>query len=159
MAQTQIKASVKQPTLPMLEKIFLGLIVLGLIVAGYLTWTHFADAPVICTPGGGCDTVNKSAYAYFPPSWGVPVALVGLVGYIAIAGMWFMRWQNPTLRSKLDMGLFIATLVGVIFSGYLTAMELFVIHAICWWCVTSAVVITVMFGITVVKLWNGAPDY
>ena len=53
------------------------------------------------------------------------------------------------------MVLFVAALGGLIFSAYLTAMELFVIHAICWWCVGSATIITLLFAITVARVWAG----
>lgn len=164
MTQTQSKSTAQvqfaaKSGLPTLEKIFLGLNILGLAIASYLSWTHLAAAPIICTPGGGCDAVNKSSYAYFPPDWGIPVAFIGLAGYIGMLALWLWRWRNPTLAGKLDMALFIATLVGFIFSGYLTAMELFVIHAVCWWCVASAIVVTVMFGIAAFKVWNAEPNF
>jgi uncharacterized membrane protein len=162
MAQTIKKpaAPVVQPRtvggIGRLDWAMLGLLVLGIGISGYLTWTHFADVPIICSADGGCDKVNKSSYAYFPPEWGVPVAIIGLVGYIGLLGMWAGRTLLPAWRGKIDVAVFVATLVGVIFSGYLTAMELFVIHAICWWCVGSALVITVLFALSVVKVWNAA---
>jgi len=108
-----------------------ALSVAGLLLSAYLTWTHLrGEAPVCVGGGGGCETVQTSRYAEF---LGVPVAMVGIAGY---AGLLF----SALLRGEVGVlsGLFFA-LVGVLFSGYLTWLELFVIRAICQWCVTSAV--------------------
>ena len=153
--QTELKAPAAN-----LDLIFIGLCLVGIGISGYLTWTHFTDTPIICTADQSCDTVNRSAYAYFPPNWGVPVAVLGLLGYLLIAGLGLARWRLPDrvgavqARGRLDLALFITTLGGVIFSAYLTAMELWVIHAICWWCVASALTVTCLFGIVLLRIWN-----
>jgi uncharacterized membrane protein len=138
---------------------FIVLTLIGIGVSGYLAWTHLTFTPIICTADLSCDTVNRSAYAYFPPNWGIPVSYVGLAGYIGLLGLGLGRWRVAAGRkgstARLDLSLFVATLIGVIFSVYLTAMELFVIHAICWWCVGSATIITLLFGIAVARVWVG----
>ncbi len=143
-----------------LDLIFIVVCVIGIGISSYLAWTHFTDTPIICTENQSCDTVNRSAYAYFPPNWGIPVSVLGLAGYLLMAGLGLARWRIAGLPdayrrlSRLDMGLFVATLGGVIFSGYLTAMELWVIHAICWWCVASAITITLLFIMAMIRVWN-----
>lgn len=104
--------------------------VVGILISAYITWTHVRGvAPVCMGIGGGCETVQTSRYAEI---LGIPVAALGLTGY---AGLLF----SALLRGEAGvfLGLFFA-LVGVFFSAYLTWLELFVIHAICQWCVSSA---------------------
>jgi uncharacterized membrane protein len=110
-----------------------GLVALaGVAVAGYLTWAHYADASVVCIADGDCETVQSSSYAEIA---GVPVALLGLVSYAAILGL--VVWNAPVAR------LAAATLafVGLLFSAYLLVVQLFVIDAVCTWCVINDVII------------------
>src|SRR5918999_5909918 len=109
-----------------------GLAVVGLLISAYLSWVHFIGvAPVCVGESGGCETVQTSSYATI---FGVPVAVMGLVGY---SGLLF----SALLRGEAGVYLaFLVALVGALFSAYLTYLEVFVIHAICEWCVASAVV-------------------
>jgi uncharacterized membrane protein len=104
----------------------------GVGVAGYLTWAHYAGADVVCLTSGGCETVQKSSYSEIA---GIPVALLGLISYGAIAIL--LVWDAATAR------LAAATLafVGLLFSGYLLVLQLFVIDAVCVWCVANDIVI------------------
>ncbi|HEX2911636.1 MAG TPA: vitamin K epoxide reductase family protein [Chloroflexia bacterium] len=146
-----------------LNPLFLILTVVGIIISSYLTYTHFSNSIIICTPDHSCDTVNQSIYAYFPPKSGIPVSLLGLIGYVILAGLQIARWRISRMavmdfntistRGRLDMVLFLGTLLGVVFSLYLTAMELWVIHAICWWCVGSAITISLLFILSVLRIW------
>jgi len=108
------------------------LAVLGFLISAYLTWTHFAGLAPICTGGGkGCETVQSSRYAVI---LGIPVALLGLVSYgglIVSAALWG--------EVGIYLG-FLISLIGTLFSSYLTYLEIFVIGALCQWCVASAVI-------------------
>jgi uncharacterized membrane protein len=104
----------------------------GVAVAGYLTWVHFDDAALVCVAGGGCETVQESEYAEIA---GVPVALLGLGTYVVLLGL--LIWDSVTARLAAS-GL---ALVGLLFSLYLLALQLFVIDAVCVWCVVNDVVI------------------
>ena len=118
--------------------------VVGLLLSAYLTWTHFSGVAPVCLVGsGGCETVQTSRYAAI---LGIPVATLGLVGY---AG----RLTSALLRDEVGvfLGLFVA-LVGAIFSAYLTWLELFVIHAICQYCVTSAILMVAALFLTAVRV-------
>ena len=107
-----------------------ALSVAGLLVSTYLTWTHLRGVAPVCVGGsGGCETVQASRYSEI---LGVPVAVLGLAGY---AGLLFSTLLET--EGGVFFGLFVA-LVGVLFSGYLTWLEVFVIGAICQWCVVSA---------------------
>ncbi len=107
----------------------------GAAVSGYLTAVHYAHRPVFCGGLSSCETVNTSAYAEV---LGVPVALLGLLAYLTIGGLAVLRgrfsWAAPALLT--------VAAAGTLYSGYLTWVELAVLHAVCLWCVTSAAIIT-----------------
>jgi uncharacterized membrane protein len=119
------------------------LAVAGIGVAGYLTWVHYADVSPICATGGGCETVQKSSYSEIG---GVPVAILGLGGYVAILAGLLLPGEATRLWTAA------LALVGAGFSAYLTYLELFVIDAICQWCVASAVIMGVLAVLAVVRL-------
>jgi uncharacterized membrane protein len=104
----------------------------GLGVAAYLTWAHYADSTVVCPVGGGCETVQESRYAEIA---GIPVALLGLVAYTAILSL--VVWDAPIARLATAS----ISLVGLLFSMYLLVVQLFVIDAICVWCLANDVVV------------------
>ena len=117
----------------------------GVFVSLYL-WLHKLGVIGVLQCGtGGCDTVQASPYADF---LGIPVALYGVVGYAALLVLSLAAAQQPDVP-RLDTALAILASLGFLFTGYLTALELFVIHAICRWCVASAAIIT---GIMVLSL-------
>ena len=116
----------------------------GLGIAGYLTWVHYAGLQPFCVGGGGgCERVQTSRWADLG---GVPVAVLGLAGYLAILA---------TLALPEDLGrsaaAFVA-LVGLGFSAWLTYVEIAKIHAICQWCVASAVLMTLLAVVSVTRL-------
>jgi len=126
--------------------IVLGVIGLGL--ASYLTYVHYAGIKPACTAGESCTKVQTSVYSKLA---GVPVALMGLIGYIAIlASLLAPESENSRLATMAF------TLIGFGFSAYLTYRELFSIHAICEWCASSAVVLTVMMILSVWRFLRGA---
>jgi len=129
----------------LLRRISIGLTVLGLLVAAYLTWTHYSHSSVQCIGGSNeCDVVQSSSYSSVA---GFPVALLGLLGYIAILGLLLAEEKGGRLAENAPLLLFGLTLIGVAYSAYLTYLELAVIHAICQYCVTSAIIMTILFGI------------
>jgi len=125
--------------------ICLGLV--GLCVASYLVYTHYRHINVACSLGNQCETVQKSAYSELA---GVPVALIGLIGYITILGLLFAP-QNDNTRAAL---LFVV-ITGFGFSMYLTYRELFTINAICEWCVSSATIMTLLAGLSITRFLRG----
>lgn len=115
-------------------RILLALLaVSGALISAYLTWTHLRGAVPVCVGGSsGCETVQTSRYSEV---LGVPVAALGLLAYAGLLSSAAIRGEAAAL-----LGLFVA-LVGALFSVYLTWIELFVIRAICQWCVVSALLI------------------
>lgn len=126
-------------------RVLLGVLaVAGLLMSAYLTWVHLLGLTPACLSGnGGCETVQSSRYAEI---LGVPVAALGMGGYAGLLLSAVLRDEGGAL-----LGLFV-TLVSVIFSAYLTYLELFVIYAICQWCVTSAALMTAAFILCVVRI-------
>jgi uncharacterized membrane protein len=104
----------------------------GVGVAGYLTWAHYADSAVVCVAGGSCEKVQESEYASIA---GVPVAVMGLAAYTAILSL--IAWDSPSARLSAAT----VALIGVLFSAYLLVLQLFVIDAICIWCLVNDVLI------------------
>jgi len=116
---------------------------LGLAVATYLTITHYqGDSPVCLAGGHGCETVQKSDYAELA---GIPVPILGLFGYLTV----LLAAALPGDPGRI-LGV-AAGLIGFGFSVYLTYLELFVIDAICQWCVASAVIMTFVFAVSLVR--------
>jgi uncharacterized membrane protein len=122
----------------------LVLAVLGIGIAGYLVYVHYADIDPVCNIAHGCHKVQTSEYAKLA---GVPVALLGLLGYIAVLGA-LLAPQGEAARMVAAL----VALVGFGFSMYLTYRELFTIDAICQWCVASAILMTGLAVVCAVRL-------
>jgi uncharacterized membrane protein len=115
----------------------------GAGIAGYLTYVHYAGLHPVCGISHGCETVQTSSYAYLA---GVPVALLGLLTYLPILVTVRRRGENALLTG------YVLTLIGFGFSLYLTYREVFTIHAICSWCVSSAIVFTLLFVLQTIRV-------
>jgi uncharacterized membrane protein len=120
-----------------------ALALVGLGVAAYLTYVHYEDIKPVCGLGGDCQKVQTSQWSELG---GVPVALVGLIGYALILASLFVPGEAGRLAAA-----FLA-LIGFAFSAYLTYRELFSIDAICPWCVVSACLMTLLAVLTATRL-------
>ena len=118
----------------------------GLLISAYLTWVHFARVAPVCVGGsGGCETVRSSRYATV---LGVPVSVLGLVGYTGLL-------LSAVVRGEVGVYLgFLIALVGTLFSVYLTYLEVFVIHAVCQWCVASAAIMVAALICAALAAWR-----
>jgi uncharacterized membrane protein len=124
------------------------LTVLGLGVASYLTYIHYAGIKPLCgRNGGGCEIVQTSEYSKLG---GVPVALIGLIGYVTILASLLAPEGERSRFATVGL-----TGVGFGFSAYLTYRELFSIHHICEWCVSSAVIVTVLMCLAIWRFLRG----
>jgi uncharacterized membrane protein len=132
-----------------LKRTMLVLTVIGLGIAIYLTYIHYAGIKPACTAGQSCVKVQTSQWSKVD---GVPVALLGLIGYLGILAGLLAPESEGSRLATLGM-----TIIGVGFSGYLTYRELFSIHAVCEWCATSAVIMTVLMGCSIVRYLGGPP--
>lgn len=130
-----------------LSRTMIGLTLLGLGVATYLTIAHYSGGTTICPLHGGCETVQHSKYSQLD---GVPVALIGLIGYVLILGVLLTPATETTRLIAV-----VLTVGGFGFSAYLTGRELFSIHAICPWCVSSAIIMTILACLAVWRFLRG----
>ncbi len=108
----------------------------GIGVALYLTTLHYGGGDALCTGVGDCEAVNQSAYATLGP---IPVAMLGCGAYVSMLAAVVAVWMRPALAGFATLAVFGVALVGALYSAYLTYVEIFVIDAVCPWCVTSAV--------------------
>jgi uncharacterized membrane protein len=115
----------------------------GVGIAGYLTYVHYAGLQPICGISHGCETVQTSRYANLA---GVPVALLGLIVYVVLLASQRLSGERALL------GGYALTLIAFAFSAYLTYREVFTIHAICTWCVSSAIVFTLLAIVGTVRI-------
>ena len=112
-------------------------------MSAYLTWVHYAGVEPVCTGISDCERVQSSEYSELA---GVPVALIGMLGYAAILA---------SLRGPLELTALLAYL-GLAFSAYLTWAELFRIEAICQWCVVSALLILAIAALATMRALRSA---
>jgi uncharacterized membrane protein len=122
--------------------------VVGLAIATYLTIVHYSGGEPVCAIAHGCATVQKSSYAELA---GVPVALLGLIGYVGILGS--LARDDESGRA-LTAGL---ALAGFGFSAWLTYLEVGRLHAICIWCVGSAICMTLLAILSTARMLAAPP--
>ena len=133
------------------DRLFIATLVvaiLGVLLAAYLTYVHYNGLKGLACIGGhnghsSCEQVQSSRYSFL---FGIPVALLGLISYIVILVSLFVRddYGRPVA--------FLFAVVGFGFSLYLTYREIFTLKEICEWCVTSAVLLTVLSVLTAIRL-------
>ena len=118
----------------------------GIALAAYLTYVHYKPAALICSIGGGCETVQHSKYATIV---GIPVAILGLAFWIA--ALVLVLWDSELART-LVLAL---ALIGVAFSIYLVVLQLVVIDATCTWCMLNDLVLAPLFLLlALARLWT-----
>jgi uncharacterized membrane protein len=123
-----------------IEWIYAALGALGAVIAAFLTSFHYSAgaAQRFCTQAAGCGSVNQSAYSQIH---GVPIAIFGLASYIVVVALALLAQGGWRYREWVPVATFGIALCGVLFSLYLSYLEVYVLHAICPWCVASAVVL------------------
>jgi uncharacterized membrane protein len=126
-----------------LRAVVASLALAGAGVAAYLVYARYTGTQLACSTGG-CETVQHSRYAVVA---GVPVAVIGLVGYVALLGTATVR---GAAAAALGVGF---AAIALLFSAYLLVAQVALIHAICQWCVTSDAIVTL---ISVAALWRYA---
>jgi len=126
------------------------LALVGLLVATYLWLYKIGVLGVLQCGTGSCESVQASRYAEL---FGLPVAFYGVAGYAALMALGLASLQ-PRFAADRRVAVLLAALatVGFAFSLYLTAIELFVLHEICRWCVASAVIATAIWVLSIPEL-------
>lgn len=131
------------------HRVSIGLAALGALVSIYMTVFKLTDNPGMCLGNGGCSIVNNSIYAEV---YGIPVAVIGVGGYLAILISLLLRGHSGFFQTNGTLIVFGLTLVGFLFTVYLIYVELALIHALCPFCVTSQVTMTILFIVSLVAL-------
>src|SRR4051812_49941217 len=121
----------------------------GLFISGYLYLYKIGKIGSLACGTGGCETVQLSSWSRFA---GLEVALIGVLGYAGLLALSLASLQVGESRPWLVRAMAIAAGLGVAFTVYLTYLELFVIHAICRWCVGSAAIIISIFIVALLEL-------
>jgi len=123
--------------------------VLGGLVSIYMTIFKLTENQSMCLGNGGCSVVNNSIYSEV---YGIPVSVIGILGYAALVAALLLAQQGPFMEDNGLLVIFGLALVGFLFSAYLVYVEIALIHALCPFCITSQVSITVIFVISVIRL-------
>jgi uncharacterized membrane protein len=123
-----------------------ALALMGIFVAGYLSYVEVSQSQAVCGPVGECNLVQQSPYARL---FGIlPVGVLGLVGYLAILILWAVQQYGDQRWQRLAaLGIGMLSFIGVVFSVYLTFLEPFIIGATCIWCITSALLMTMILWV------------
>lgn len=134
---------------------FLVLSIVGLSDATYLTIEHYKSLSVGCLAGNDCDRVLASVYSTIG---NIPVALLGFFYYLVIfasitAYFYFKQKNQPASEQILDFAVRF-TLIGFIASLWFVYLQLFVIHAICAYCMISAITSTTLFVLGLIQLYR-----
>ena len=127
-----------------------GLAILGVLVSIYMTIFKLTSNNAMCLGSGDCSTVNASKYSSI---YGVPVAFFGVLGYLAIVGVLLMQDRGGDFfKNNGILVLFGLVITGFLFTLYLVYLEIFVIKALCPFCITSQITMTILFIITIYRL-------
>ncbi len=155
-AITNITTKLKFVTLDWLQLLMIILALAGLGVSAYLMWGYTTPgASLACGGSHGCDTVKNSAYASLA---GIPLPILGLGAYLSLL-LLLVAQNQAVIRDKnwspyIALAIFGFSLIGVLYSAYLTYLELFVIYAICRWCVAAAIIMVTIFFLSIFNLRN-----
>jgi uncharacterized membrane protein len=122
---------------------------LGLLVSIYMTVYKLTNNNAMCLGNGGCSYVNASRYAAV---YGFPVAGIGMLGYLALMVVMLLESRSRFFEENGPILEFGMSLIGVLYSVFLTYLELYVIRHICPFCVTSAVAITLVFVVSTIRM-------
>lgn len=120
-----------------------ALALLGAAISSYLTYTYWSGGVPFCGGLGGCAKVEASPYAHIH---GIPVALLGLLSYLGLAGLGLWRWRVGGQMPLLVI-LALAT-SGTFFSAYLIYRQRYTIGAFCPWCLASALIMTAILALS-----------
>jgi uncharacterized membrane protein len=136
-----------EPAPPRTRMAIAVLSLLGVFVALYLSLYKWGVMGAVQCSIGGCETVQNSPWSMF---LGQPVAVWGLGAYLALLALAIVGLQPRFVEARwVALAIFGISAVGVLFSAYLTYLEAAVIHAWCQWCVVSAILITLIFLLSV----------
>ena len=121
----------------------------GLIDSLYLSWVKVSGKYALCGPIGDCESVNSSKYSEIA---GIPIAFLGVAAYLVILVVLFLEARSDFWKVNSPLLVFGISLTGVLYSAYLTYLEIAVIRAICPYCVVSAIVLVILLMLSVQRM-------
>lgn len=139
-----------------LRIISLGLSIIGALDSTYLSWVKVTHREAFCGGSGECATVANSSYSEI---FGIPIAFLGLAAYLAIIALHLLEPVSDFWKHNVPLLIFGMTLAGTIYSAYLTFLEIWVIYAICPYCVVSAIVMTALLVVALIRVWRGQTEF
>lgn len=128
---------------------------LGLLDSIYLTWLKFSGQYAFCGPIGNCESVNSSVYSEI---FGIPIALLGAGAYLTIVVLLFLERSGLFWREYSPLAIFGISLIGMLYSIYLTYVEIAILREICPYCVISAIILVVLLVLSSIRLYNTFRD-
>jgi uncharacterized membrane protein len=126
-----------------------ALVILGAADAAYLLIYKLTGNTRMCLGSGGCHDVNFSPYSEI---YGIPISLLGLLGLLAMLGVLLAERRLEVASEQGPLALFGMALVGAAYSTYLTYLEIYVIRAVCPFCVASALIFLLIFVLAIIRL-------
>jgi uncharacterized membrane protein len=132
-----------------LYRISVAFVILGLLVSIYMTIYKVTSNDSMCLGSGDCSTVNASRYSEVN---GIPVAAIGILGYLSILVVLYFENRNSFFKQNGTLLIFGMALTGFLFSVWLIYVEVALLKAICPFCVTSQVSMTIIFILSVIRL-------
>ncbi|HEX6302552.1 MAG TPA: vitamin K epoxide reductase family protein [Anaerolineales bacterium] len=134
----------------------LVLAAIGLLDSIYLTWVKIANQYALCGPIGDCESVNSSQYSEI---YGTPIALFGAGAYLIIILLLWLESRGGGWQEYGPMLVFGISFAGVLYSAYLTYIEIAVLRAICPYCVLSAVALVLLLILTILRLMREQDEF
>ncbi|MEW6029983.1 MAG: vitamin K epoxide reductase family protein [Chloroflexota bacterium] len=132
-----------------LVRISVALVIVGLLVSIYMTVYKLTSNDAMCLGSGDCSTVNASRYSEV---YGIPVAVLGIVGYTAILVVHFLENRGAFFKQNAALLIFGMALTGFLFTVYLIYVEIALIKALCPFCIASQVTMTIVFVISLIRV-------
>jgi uncharacterized membrane protein len=132
---------------------------IGFGIAAYLTYSHYDSSALVCSVGD-CGSVQKSEYAKIGP---IPIAMLGMGMFIAVGATAIARLigRGPLSFDTLTIASWAMTFAGILYFAYLTYLEIWVIEAVCQWCVASSIftlLILIAESVLIAKLLGSTPE-
>lgn len=132
-----------------LYRALIALVIVGLLVSIYMTIYKVTSNDSMCLGSGDCSTVNASIYSEVN---GIPVAVIGILGYVAILGVLIYEKRTPFFKENGTLMIFGMALTGFLFTVWLIYVEVALLKALCPFCLTSQVSMTLIFIMSVIRL-------
>ena len=132
-----------------LYRAMMTFVVVGLMVSIYMTVYKLTSNESMCLGSGDCSTVNASRYSEVN---GIPVAVLGVIGYASILAALWVEKANAFLRNNSTLLVFGISLTGFLFTVWLIYVEVVLVKALCPFCITSQVSMTLIFILAIIRM-------